>query len=180
MTTESKKCLNDYNQARILKKIVPQRAKPGETFDHIITACSPDWQRRAVVQIHRYWALQYKTLMDMGPTYESWIDPKIEVFPIITEVYDNKVNLDKSLIGFIGLFADDEDPELFCWHILPNTTATPKKLMVTAWNKVNQRFSKFYLNIALSPEFQSFLQLPEVDTSHIVGGIPEPCSLFRH
>ncbi len=135
--------------------IRPQKAKINYQFDSWITTNSPTWQKKSLVQIRRYQAIECNDGFFMDESDQCW--KQIEIYPFIDEFYDEKRNIMREwLIGGACFYKEDDDTvDLhFCWI---HPFYRNKGLLKKAWPIFKKRFGHFSISEPISKSFQGFL-----------------------
>lgn len=155
---------SNYNDAAIYKILRPQNAPLGRAFDEWITASSPQWQRKAVVQMTRYLSLETGYRQDSEEHIETWKKNKTEVFSITKNLLCKDEQERNALIGIITFHKFSDIPVLYHCYIHPFYRR--KGIMAKSWETVKVKFPQFEVEPPISPAMTRFMQ--KTDCSHIL------------
>lgn len=155
------------NEARCEKVVRPQLAPNGKTFNNWISHRSPSWQRLAVENLTRFLSMEDDDNQDLYDDSEVWKEACLHVLTVTDNIELPNGSLFNALIGFIRMDHMDELPNLYNFYLLPSYRKSYRP-MYEAWEKINRRYAKITIEYPLSREFAAFLQLPRVNTTHIL------------
>ncbi len=155
--------LLDHDDARIHKRIIPQKPPVGKQFEEWVTIDSPEWQRLPIVQFRRYLGIECDYGMSFDASDECW--EKLEVHTITDRYYDEDECAMKSwLVGAICMVREESQSRLGWAWIHPFWRNKGK--LEKAYQNIKNRFNEgFYIERPVSPSMIGALRkLNHVDT----------------
>lgn len=147
--------MNLYDDARIKNIIRPQKAKIGKEFDEWITVDSDLWQKKCLVQIRRYQAIECNDGFSMDTSDGCW--KHVEVFPFIDDFYDEKQGELRQWAVGGACFSTYEGGEVeldFCWI---HPFFRNEGLLRRNWETFQDKFGHFFVSHPRTKAMQGFL-----------------------